>query len=127
MFGEEAMFGQTELKIDSKTRLIIPAYTKREEGDKLILVEDTDLNIYRILKQEVATSSYYKTKEELLKTNDPEEEIKLKLELLKLGGKILKKLEVDKQGKVLLGERFKNVEKVNVIGSCDHLILQIKK
>ena len=27
-------------------------------------------------------------------------------------GKILKNLEVDKQGKVLLGERFKNVEKV---------------
>ena len=127
MFGEEAMFGQTELKIDNKTRLIIPAYTKREEGDKLILVEDADLNIYRILKLEVATTSYYKTKAELLQTNDPEEEIKLKKELLKLGGKILKILEVDKQGKVLLGERFKNVEKVNVIGSCDHLILQIKK
>lgn len=127
MFGEEEMFGQTMQTIDKKTRLILPSLTKREEGDKLVLIEDKELNVYRIFRKDIISGVFVKNNEELLNAKTPEKILKIKKELLALSKTVLKSLEVDKNGRVLLGETFKNVEKVNVIGSSDHLILELKK
>ena len=127
MFGEEEMFGQTMQTIDKKTRLILPSLTKREEGDKLVLIEDKELNVYRIFRKDIISGVFVKNNEELLNAKTPEKILKIKKELLALSKTVLKSLEVDKNGRVVLGETFKNVEKVNVIGSSDHLILELKK
>lgn len=127
MFGEEEMFGQTVQTIDKKTRLILPSLTKREEGDKLLLIEDKELNIYRIFRKEIISGVFAKNNEDLLNAKKSEEILKIKKELLELSKKVLKSLEVDKNGRVVLGENFKNAEKVNVIGASDHIILELKK
>ena len=127
MFGEEEMFGQTMQTIDKKTRLILPSLTKREEGDKLVLIEDKELNVYRIFRKDIISGVFVKNNEELLNAKTPEKILKIKKELLALSKTVLKSLEVDKNGRVVLRETFKNVEKVNVIGSSDHLILELKK
>jgi len=127
VFGEEEMFGQTMQTIDKKTRLILPSLTKREEGDKLVLIEDKELNVYRIFRKDIISGVFVKNNEELLNAKTPEKILKIKKELLALSKTVLKSLEVDKNGRVVLGETFKNVEKVNVIGSSDHLILELKK
>ena len=127
MFGEERMFGQSEQIIDKKTRLVLPSYTKREEGEKLLLIEDKELNIYRIFRKEVISGVFDINNEKLLNVKKSSEILKIKKELLKLSKMVLKSLEVDKNGRVILGETFKNIEKVNVIGASDHIILELKK
>lgn len=127
MFGEERMFGQSEQIIDKKTRLVLPSYTKREEGEKLLLIEDKELNIYRIFRKEIISGVFDINNEKLLNVKKSSEILKIKKELLKLSKMVLKSLEVDKNGRVILGETFKNIEKVNVIGASDHIILELKK
>ena len=46
MFGENAILGHNEVSIDEKHRIIIPTSTGREQGEKLILIYDKDIELY---------------------------------------------------------------------------------
>ena len=48
MFGEKPIFGQSELTVDKKGRIFIPANTKREHGEELVLIDNKDLGVYEI-------------------------------------------------------------------------------
>ena len=50
MFGEDIITGSSVIKIDSKRRLRLPAFTKVEVGEQVIIARDTnmkDLIVYR--------------------------------------------------------------------------------
>ena len=51
----------------------------------------------------------------------------LKKELYDLSKATIRVLTLDKQFRVVLGERFKGVAEVNMIGAGNHLILELKK
>ena len=48
MFGDKPMFGQIELNIDNKNRIIIPESTNREPGEELLILDNKELKIYEI-------------------------------------------------------------------------------
>lgn len=50
MFGATTIIGNTVIKTDDKSRIIIPSFTGVEKGDKLVLVKKD--NFYEIMKLE---------------------------------------------------------------------------
>ena len=48
MFGDKTMFGQNELTVGDNGRIFIPASTKREVGEELVLLYNDELKIYEI-------------------------------------------------------------------------------
>jgi len=127
MFGEEKMFGKSQIAVDNKTRIILPKSTKREEGDSLALLEDREINIYRIYRAEEIEKTLDKLSEQINDSKTPEERKKYKQELCDLSKSILRISKVDKFGRIILGDSFKNVKTVNVFGARDHLLLELKK
>ena len=127
MFGKEKMFSTAEQILYNKTRLNIPSYTKREEGDKFLIIKDRDLNIFRIYNVKVISKIYDKINNKLNKAKTIEEKIKFKKEIYKFSKTIINSATVSKTEKFVLGEKFKNILKVNLIGAGDHLILELKK
>lgn len=127
MFGEEALLGKFELTIDTKNRLTIPSTTKREVGEKLVIIKDNDLNIYNIYSESKITEIFEKLNQELLKSTTKEEEINYKKKILELSKTIVKNAKVSTQGKINLGANFTNVNDATLIGATDHLILELKK
>ena len=73
MFGEEKMFGQTEVSVDEKNRFVLPLFTKREQGDNLVLVEDNDLNIFRIYHIDAIEKMFDQINEKLKSSKTDEE------------------------------------------------------
>ena len=127
MFGEEALLGKIELTLDSKNRLILPTSTKREPGEVVVIVEDKDLDLYKIYSESKITAIFDKLNEELIKATKKTDEINYKKKILELSRTIIRSVKVDKQGKIYLGTKFTNVTNVNLIGAYDHMILELKK
>jgi len=127
MFGEEKILGQIEATIDDKNRLILPIFTKREKDDNLVLIEDKDFNIFRIYTFEQISKIFEKINDNLLKATTEKEIKKYKKQTYNLSKSILKSSKVDKLGRVAVGETFSEIDKVNVIGAYDHVILELKK
>lgn len=127
MFGEEALLGKFELTIDTKNRLTIPTLTKREVGENLVIVKDTDLNVYRIYSESKITEIYDELNQKILKSRTKEEEINYKKKILELSKTIVKMAKINTSGKINLGTNFTNISNAILIGANDHLILELKK
>lgn len=128
MFGEEILLGQNELKVNSKGRIFIPADTKREQGEKLILLYNEELGVHEIYSVKTIEEMFKKLNDNILNSKTKEEEIVYKKRLYQLSKSILRCEKVDCQGRILTGKVFEGQEKVLSIGVQDHLIIEpIKK
>ena len=127
MFGEEKFFGKSEHIIDDKTRLSLPTSTKRETGEKILIIKDNDLDIFKLYNVEEISKLFDKINEKILNAKTKEEAIINKKKILELSEKIIRSSKVDTLGRIVLGKNFKGTEKVELIGANNHLILRIKK
>lgn len=124
MFGEELMLGQIEMSIDYKGRVIIPVSTKREVGEKLILIHDESLDIYEIYSLSKLTEKFEKLNNLILDAKNKKEENMYKKKLYQFSKSILRSQKIDLQGRISMGKEFKDIKKVLCIGAYDHLIIE---
>ena len=126
MFGEESIYGQNEVSLDSKKRIILPANTKREKGDTLLLVKDHDISLYEIFNAYTYDKLIEDLNQKIANTTDKQEEIYYKKKIYEISKSIIKKLNVDVQGRVTLGNIYEkeNTNKILCIGAYDRLILK---
>lgn len=124
MFGEELILGQTEMSVDDKSRVVIPASTKREVGEKLILIYDESLEIYEIYSINKLREKFEKINTLIIESKNKNEEIQYKKKLCELSKSVLKIQKVDTQGRITIGKNFEGVKKVLCIGAYDHLIIE---
>lgn len=126
MFGEEYLKGQSEAKFDQKGRMIIPIWTKREEGDNLVCIKDERLNLYRIYNGKIIDSYIKKFEEIKLKCitiEDLETIKKIELEFYK---SIISTAKLDKQGRFMINDNELKGKTVKIIGAGNNLILEHK-
>ena len=124
MFGEEALLGQAELAIDNKGRFFIPATTKREKGEDLVLLYNPDLKVYEIYSIKRINEMFEELKEKLLNSKNKTEEINYRKRAYQLSKSILRCEKVDNQGRILTGKIFEGQEKLLSTGAYDHLIIE---
>ena len=128
MFGDEPIFGQTELKIDGKGRIFIPANTKREPGEELILMYNEVLKVHEVYSLSMLTKRFEEINELILNSKTKKDKIFYEKMLCELSKSILKSSKIDSQGRMLIGSVFEGEEKINCTGAYDHLIIEpIKK
>ena len=128
MFGEKAMFGQTETSRDEKGRIFIPAYTNREKGDELVLIYDEMLKVHEIYSEEALKERFNEIEKNILNAKNQKEVIFYKKMLYKLIKSILKKSTVDSQGRISIGKIFEGEERLLTTGAYNRLIIEpIKK
>ena len=75
MFGDVALLGQDILTIDNKNRIFIPAHTNREEGEKLVLIYDKDLESYKIYSSHKFEEILEELNEKILNATNKNDEI----------------------------------------------------
>lgn len=124
MFGEESLLGQNELKIDTKGRIFIPIETKREVGERLVLLYDEDLNIYKIYSYKKLEEKLKELNKMILNAKNKTDEIYYKKKLYEISKSILKCSKVDSQGRIIIGKIFDEQNKVLSIGCEDHLVIE---
>ena len=127
MFGENAILGHNEVSIDEKHRIIIPTSTGREQGEKLILIYDKDIELYKVYSIKKADQEFKMLNNKIRESISIREENQYKKKLLEFSKSILRCSKVDAQGRIYLTDNFKKSTKVNCIGAYDHLILELKK
>ena len=124
MFGEENLFGQNELTVDKKGRIFVPAYTKREVGEELLLLYNDDLNLYEIYSARKLEEKFEKLNDLMLNSKNKQESNFYKKRIYELSKSILRSSIVDQQGRILTGKTFEDYEKVLSTGAYDHLIIE---
>ena len=124
MFGEDAIFGQTELKIGDKGRICIPANTQREIGEKLVLVHNKNLNLYEIYSIEKLENRFKKLNDLIMNAKTEKDRIFYEKMFYEFSKSILRSECVDTQGRILTGKIFEGYEKVLSTGAYDHLIIE---
>ena len=124
MFGDIPIIGKNEVNVDSKGRIFVPAYTKREKGETLVLCKDNDLNIHVIYSFKRIEESLEKIDKKIENSKTDEERIRYKKERLEILKSIIKMANLDKQNRMLIGLEFKEYEKVLTIGNYDSLIIE---
>ena len=124
MFGEELMLGQIEMSVDDKGRIIIPASTKREVGEKLILIYDEVLNVYEVYSLNKLSEKFQTLNNLILNAKNKREENIYKKRLYQFSKSILRSQKIDLQVRISMGKEFKEIKKVLCIGAYDHLIIE---
>ena len=124
MFGDIPIIGKNEVNVDSKGRIFIPAYTKREKGETLVLCKDNDLNIHVIYSSKRIEESLEKIDKKIENAKTDKERVKYKKAKYEILKSIIKTANVDSQGRMLIGLEFKEYEKVLTIGNYDSLIIE---
>lgn len=124
MFGEDAIFGQSELNIDSKGRIFIPINTKREVGEDLVLLYNKNLNLYEIYSIKKLEERFEEITRRINNATTKKEKIHYQKFLYELSKSILRREKVDAQGRVLTGKIFEGYDKVKTTGAYDHLIVE---
>ena len=128
MFGENPMFGQAEVSIDSKGRIFLPTFTGREEGDQVVLVFNDILEIHEIYSVSALEKKFKQIEEQIVKATTKKEEIFYKKRLYQLSKSILRSSKVDSQGRMLIGKTFEDEDKLLTTGAYDHIMIEpIKK
>lgn len=123
MFGENPIFGQNELTVDSKGRIFIPASTKREPGEELVLIENKDLGIYEIYSILTLKDRFEEINKLMKNSKTKKDKIFYEKMLCEISKSILRCEKVDAQGRFLIGKTFEGYEKVTSTGAYDHLII----
>jgi len=125
MFGEERMYGQTNISLDVKRRMNVPTFTKAEQNERLVIVNEGDF--FSIYEKNHYLEQIKDLEEQYSKTTNMDERRKMHLELLKFYQTILKEVVVDKQRRFVLGPNFEPNENLCCIGAGDHIILLKQK
>ncbi|MDO4963061.1 MAG: hypothetical protein Q4E75_03075 [bacterium] len=126
MFGDDIILGRTVSKLDDKGRVCLPSFTGRQYKDKLVLVE-FDEDKACIYKYDSYVSQIEELKEKIKLSKTVSERRKYELEMYSICKKILKVLNVDVNGRVIIGDLFKDHEYLNIIGSIDSVIIEPSK
>lgn len=128
MFGENPMFGQNELAVDSKGRIYIPASTKREEAEELVLIYNEDLAVYEIYSVLKLKEKFESINKLIIESKTKKEKLFYERMLCEISKSILRSEKVDCQGRFSTGKTFEDCEKVISTGAYDHLIIdKVKK
>jgi len=128
MFGEEAIFGQAQINIDSKGRIFLPSFTSKEAGDELVLVYDDTLGVYEIYSASALKDKFNELEEKIINARTKKDEVFYKKRLLLLGKSILKRSKVDGQGRMSIGKVFGDESQLLTTGAYNRLIIEpIKK
>ena len=124
MFGEKPMYGQNELKLCDKGRIFIPASTKREPGEELILLYNSFSKVHEIYSSKILEEKFEKLNQLLMNAQNEQDKKYYEISLLQLSKSILKSEKVDAQGRFLTGKVFEGEEKLLCTGAYDHLIIE---
>ena len=128
MFGENPIFGQNELTVDSNGRIFIPANTKREYGEELVLIENKDLGVYEIYSVLKLKERYEKLNKLISESKNKDDKRFYQNMILEISKSILLSRAIDSKGRFSLGRAFEECDKVLSTGAYDHLIIEkIKK
>lgn len=113
MFGEEKIFGKSEISIDEKNRIKLPKFTYAESGDRIIIQKEDDelkisneLRIVKIIEEIEESLKYVK--------NSSEAKI-LKEEMDKLYISILSTKTCDQQNRIILPNDIFDTSETNKI------------
>lgn len=124
MFGEKSIYGQSSVKIDNKGRMFLPAFTKREIGDNLVLIRDNDISRYKICSSNRLDEIIKELRQKKLAAlTEIEKENYSKAELLLIKS-FIKNLKVDNQKRVNTGKIFEGIDRILCIGDFDSIILE---
>ena len=123
MFGEQSIYGQSNVRIDDKNRIILPKYTYAEAGDKLLVINDGE---YLSIHSEQEFEEKLRQKELELEKSSLKQKNAKKRELLILYSSVLKRVTCDKQGRITLGN-ITDSNELKCIGAREYLILKPEK
>lgn len=123
MFGEKPIFGQSELKIDSKGRIFIPANTKREIGEELVLIFNSNLHVYEIYSVDKLKDRFELMNSLILNSKTKKDKNFYEKMMCEFSKSILRSEKIDTQGRFSTGKNFEGYEKVLSTGAYDHLII----
>ena len=124
MFGEKPIFGQSELTIDTKGRMFIPASTKREKNEELVLINNKDLGVYEIYSVLKLKQRFEEINKLIIKAKTKKEKLFYERMLCEISKSILRSEKVDCQGRISTGKIFEDCSKVMSTGAYDHLIIE---
>lgn len=124
MFGEKSLYGNDVLKIDDKGRIFLPKYTKKEKDDELVLRYDEENAKYEIYSIDRYDQIMNILEKYSIKSTNVKERKYYEKRIYEISKSILKKLKVDSQGRVNIGDIDTESSKILCIGARDHLILE---
>ncbi len=118
MFGEEKMFGKSEISIDEKNRIKLPKFTYAESGDRIIIQQEDDaLKISNELK---ITKIIEEIEEALKHVENISEAKTLKEKMDKLCISIISKKICDQQNRIILPNGIFDTSETNRIMSVGY-------
>lgn len=124
MFGEKPIFGQNEITIDYSARMFVPANTKREAGEELVLLYNENLKLYEMYSVEKLKVRFEELESLIKNAKNKREKAFYEKMFLELSKSILKYGKVDSQGRFSVGKVFEPHEKLLATGAFDHLIIE---
>lgn len=118
MFGEEKIFGKSEISIDEKNRIKLPKFTYAEAGDRIIIQQEDDaLKISNELK---ITKIIEEIEEALKHVENISEAKTLKEKMDKLCISIISKKICDQQNRIILPNGIFDTSETNRIMSVGY-------
>lgn len=118
MFGEEKIFGKSEISIDEKNRIKLPKFTYAESGDRIIIQQEDDaLKISNELK---ITKIIEEIEEALKHVENISEAKTLKEKMDKLCISIISKKICDQQNRIILPNGIFDTSETNRIMSVGY-------
>lgn len=118
MFGEEKIFGKSEISIDEKNRIKLPKFTYAESGDRIIIQQEDDA---LKISNELKITKIIEEIEEALKYVENISEAKaLKKEIDKLCISIISKKICDQQNRIILPNGIFDTSETNRIMSVGY-------
>lgn len=118
MFGEEKIFGKSEISIDEKNRIKLPKFTYAEAGDRIIIQQEDDaLKISNELK---ITKIIEEIEESLKYVENISEAKTLKEKIDKLCISIISKKICDQQNRIILPNGIFDTSETNRIMSVGY-------
>ena len=118
MFGEEKMFGKSEISIDEKNRIKLPKFTYAESGDRIIIQQEDDT--LKISNESKITKIIEEIEETLKHVENISEAKTLKEKIDKLCISIISKKICDQQNRIILPNGIFDTSETNRIMSVGY-------
>ncbi len=118
MFGEEKMFGKSEISIDEKNRIKLPKFTYAESGDRIIIQQEDDT--LKISNESKITKIIEEIEETLKHVENISEAKTLKEKIDKLCISIISKKICDQQNRIVLPNGIFDTSETNRIMSVGY-------
>ena len=100
MFGENEIYGQKLVNIDTKNRIILPTFTESISGEKIVIQkEEETFNLMSQRYIDLLTERYERI---ITISNNKNEIFKARQELESLYNSILRMVETDRQRRIVL-------------------------